>query len=170
MIKPEVNLCVSALGWVGGWIFSVVPDRWKHWNHSHRSKTHRLPNRNVLAVSLPHKQAFEGRWARRRTDGRHSRVNTHAEGQTGAGWTQTIIGQVSDGQPVEKEKGGDTDRCHYQDQMHHQLFHGAEKAGQIKGRRVGGKNHRNKMQIPTTRFTLETTDLITNHGAGYSRC
>lgn len=147
MIKPEVNLCVSALGWVGGWIFSVVPDRWKHWNHSHRSKTHRLPNRNVLAVSLPHKQAFEGRWARRRTDGRHSRVNQ---------W--------------KKRRGGDTDRCHYQDQMHHQLFHGAEKAGQIKGRRVGGKNHRNKMQIPTTRFTLETTDLITNHGAGYSRC
>lgn len=106
VIKPEVNLCVSALGWVGGWIFSVVPDRWKHWNHSHRSKTHSLPNKNVLAVNLPHKQAFEGRWVRRRTDGRHSRVNTHAEGQTGAGWTQTIIGQVSDGQPVEKKRGG----------------------------------------------------------------
>lgn len=170
MIKPEVNLCVSALGWVGGWIFSVVPDRWKHWNHSHRSKTHRLPNRNVLAVSLPHKQAFEGRWARRRTDGRHSRVNTHAEGQTGAGWTQTIIGQVSDGQPVEKEKGGGYRQVSLSGPNAPSTLPRSWESWANKGRRVGGKNHRNKMQIPTTRFTLETTDLITNHGAGYSRC
>lgn len=161
--KPEVNLCVSALGW---WALGFGPDEWKHWNHSHRNKTHHLPNRNVLAVSLPHKQAFEGRWAGRRTDGRHSRVDTHSRAEPGrAGprpnWERPEW--VAGSQWKRKWGGvGVTTGA-----MHHQLFH---KGWEKPGKKAGGQNHWNKMQIPTTWFTLETTDLITNHSAGYSRC
>lgn len=69
--KAEVNLCVSSLG--GAFCFG--PDRRKHWNHSH-SKRIIFPDRNVLAVCLPHKQALRaGRRAHwRQTQGERGGV------------------------------------------------------------------------------------------------
>lgn len=136
MQNQKWAFCVSALG---GWAFRWVPDRWRHWNHSHRSKTHHLPNRNVLAVIRPHKQAFEGGWAGRRTDGRHSRVNTHT-------WGPNRVGSSPNWERPEWVTGsqweggwGDWGRVSLKEQMHHQLFHkGWEKPGKKAGGRGGG--------------------------------
>lgn len=163
--------------WVGRWAFGLGPDGWKHWNHSHRNKTRHLPNRNVLAVSLPHKQAFEGRWAGRRTDGRHSRVSTHSRTRTGPVGPRTWRLEWAMGSQWERglEGGGFTTGA-----MHHQLLSYLHKGREKPGREAkrgqegtgwgGGVNQPLKQNAdPTTRFTLETTDW-TNHSAGYSRC
>lgn len=140
--------------WVSEYRFGT--DRWKHRHHSHRNKIHYLPNRNVLAVNLPHKQAFEGRRGRAYT-------HTHLRGYHWAKPSPHLSECCAAG-----ECGGGTIGA-----MHNQVFRkGWEKPGKkgVQNHLGGGVWERNKRLNPTTWFTLETTDFITDHSADYRRC
>lgn len=151
--------------WVGKWAFGFGPDRWKHWNHSHRNKTRHLPNRNVLAVSLPHKQAFEGRWAGRRTDGRHSRVSTRSRTRTGLGGARTWRLEWVMGSQWKRgfflERGSLQERCTINSSIRAEKSR-AERQKEERRR----ENHWNKMQIQQLDshwkpLTEQTTVLVT---------